>query len=206
MSVKRRSIVALIAGDDILRVTCKFKYSGGDIQNVYHIEVLGTPTDEEEFLDGMLDWLDACYANINDVINDTIAFDSIAIWNLTQDYPVGEYDWPTQTVGQGSGGETLPLQSAPLIRFSTPAPRSQGRKYLYPIMETHSANGGYISAAAQTVFVDFIADILAAFSAGGATGVPGNWNPTLARFAVWIAGLANTYLRTQRRRVRNVGS
>jgi hypothetical protein len=41
---------------------------------------------------------------------------------------------------------------------------------------------------------------------GNFTGLWGNWNDEIPRFAVWVLGTYNSRVRTQRRRVPNVGS
>lgn len=196
-----------ISDNDVLRVTAKMSWSSGtrDVQNVYHLLYSGTGDDDADVVDDIATLLDGAYAEVIGYIPDDFAFETIEVWNLTQDQPVDEVDWPTLVEGTALT-TALPAQLAPLVLFSTNAPRSQGRKYLPFFTEAEATGWGQISAVALAAVADFAADFLADVVFPNGDGKWGNWNKLLSRFAPWLSAAVDTLFRTQRRRVAGVGS
>lgn len=191
---------------DILRVTAKLAYNSGvdDIQNVYHLQYVGATETDAVVHAAIATVLNTAYGEIIVRIPSTTTFESIETWNVTQDRPMVEDDWPTLTVGQ-TASDPLPAQCSCLVLFDTNAPRSQGRKYL-PFFTEGLSTAGILSGATLNDVADYIAVLLSEVDGGTWAAIFGNWSPTLERFAAWISGAAQAIVRTQRRRVRGVGS
>lgn len=195
-----------IENNDVLRITCKFSYESNDVQNVYHIKVATSgPVDDEDFLDEIADDMDSMYDDINPHISNDITYETVEVYNITDDTYVGEVSWPSKTVG-GASGNNMPPASAALCLFPTGTLRSQGRKFL-PLMTINALDAtGTPSTTVLTAMVAFIADVLTQKSGVNWTGYLGNWNDPLGRFAQWLSGLAVDFFATQRRRYVGSGS
>jgi len=190
---------------DIIRVTAKMSHGADDIFNVFHLRAYGDTIAEATAETLIANWVDGLYTSLDENFSTGMTFDTISMFNITQDSPMNEVDWPVKTAGLNAA-QALPLQVSPLVLFPTSQARSQGRKYLPPITEADSDGAGQLSSDLLAGIADFIAAVLNGPSSGGTEFFPGNWNSDLARFVVWISGKAATYLRTQRRRVRGVGA
>lgn len=192
--------------NDVIRVTAKMSRASslGEIQNVYHIRYDGSSVSYETLWDAVATWLDDAYGNIVDEIHPNVHFDTIEMFNVTQDEPVGEDAWPTLTAGTGAS-DMLPAQTSPLVLFPTNTARSQGRKFLPPVGEESQSNG-VLLAGVLTSMANYAADLLENIPVGVWSAAVGNYNPTLARFAPWISAIVKDVLRTQRRRVAGVGT
>jgi len=195
-----------VENNDVVRITCKFSFLSNDVQNVYHMKVSTTgPVDDEDFLDEVAADMDSMYDDITTHISNDVAFESVEVYNVTDESYIGEVAWPSKTVG-GASGNNLPPAASALCLFSTGFLRSQGRKFL-PLMTLNAltTNGG-VHNDVVTAITSFIADVLLAKSGVNWSGLMGNWNPDLARFAQWIAGIAQDEWATQRRRYKGSGS
>jgi hypothetical protein len=192
--------------DDIVRVTAKMNYGGGDIQNVFHVKYNGTPQDDVDFMDDVSDAVDTYYSGVVAQISSYVNFGTIGFYNITQDRPMGEQAWPTLTVGGNSTGEHLAAQLAPLVLFGTYTPRSQGRKYLPFLTTNNTGNYASLDSVVLTAIATWAANFLGttALTVGSVTF--GNWNKTLTRWAPWVNAFVQAYCRTQKRRFRDVGS
>jgi hypothetical protein len=196
-----------IVDGNILRVVCKMSYGVNDIQNTFHFKYSGLSQNPLVVGADIEDFMDAAYDELDDMYTNLMTFDSITIYNVSKDEFISDNAWPSLTAGTGTGGQTLPTQSAPLVLFPSDTIRSQGRKYLPPVMETLSDEAGTLTASAITAIAAWAADMLAGAVVGaGGYITAGNWNDDLARFAQWVSSSIQNIIRTQRRRVRGVGS
>lgn len=194
-----------VVSGDIIRVTAKMTISGGDFQNVYHARTGGGPVSDADVLTGMLNAMNASYNWIDDALPTALFFTTVAVWNVTQDAPLGEDDWPTLVNGLATG-DIAPYQTSYLVRFGTLAPRSQGRKYLPPFAESFLTSAGEVSAAAVGHAANYANALVGDVDLGTWQYVFGNWSPSIPRFAPWVSSTADNVLRTQRRRVLGYGS
>lgn len=197
-----------VVDNDIIRITCKMSYNSGvdDIRNVYHTRSQGTLSQDDETVhDGLADALDDAYTEVNSMFATAIRYDTIETWNVTQDRPMFEKAWPTLTTG-ANGTTSAPAQVAPLVLFNTNTARSQGRKYLPFPCQDQLTGIGLLDAGSLADMANFLAAILTGWAGGLQSGEFGNWNKVYNRFAPWVSGLIAGVLRTQRRRVRGVGS
>lgn len=195
----------LISGD-VVRIVAQMTHNAGSdiLQNVYHAQYSGPTTTELNFHQQMDDWLEDAYDNLLAQLPDDVEFDTITTFNVTQGRPMYTLAWPTLTAGNNLG-DYLPAQIAPLAKFTTFAPKSQGRKYL-PFLAETASTGGILEAAALAAVSAFASHLITGFSVDFGTAVLGNWNPTLARFAEWVGAIVDEVVRTQRRRVPGVGA
>jgi len=192
--------------NDILRVVCKLSEAGHDRINVFHGQYLGSEADQDAFIYAdCAGALDAAYTPYAEDLNSSMHFDTIEMFNVTQDLPINEEAWPSLEAGT-SIVTTGPVQCAPLVVFGTNAPRSHGRKYMPPPVLDSTTGGGQLTG-------DIIAN-LAFFGASLLEDVPflnglvqwGVWSEKYSRFAPYVNALVDTYIRTQRRRLPGVGS
>lgn len=193
---------------DVLRVVAGFLANSAQdvMENVYHLEVNGADVAEADILDAVATWLDDAYGAYNGSLSTGLDYDRITVYNLTQGFLVGDTAWPTLTSGAASGDQEPP-QTCPFVKFPSDVQGSQGRKYLPNITEANTDSGGQIASGSLATLAGYAAAILAdIIPQVGTALIPGNWNPDLVRFAHWTAALVTATLRTQRRRVRGVGS
>jgi len=195
-----------VVNNDVLRVTCKMRQNTKDVLNVYHIKALETgDLSHAAVMVEVANRMDAVYDEIIAQITNNLTFGSIEVWNVTQDRPVGEASWPTQTTGEGEG-DPLPEATSFCMLFPTETARSQGRKFIGGIGEGANDGDGTPVALLMTNAIDFIATLLGTWLIGDGEFVFGNYNTLLERFARWIEGFAVDIWRTQRRRYRDTGT
>jgi len=192
--------------NDILRITAKMHWSGGEIQNVFHCQYSGTTQDDVDIMDDLSLDIDASYTLMQAHISSGITCDTIAYYNVTQGRPMGEQSWPALGAFGNSTGEHLAPQLAPLILFSTYTSKSQGRKYL-GFMTTNNTNSyGVVDSGPLAAMVNFGVTFLGAIALTVGTVTYGNWNESLTRFSPWVECFAKNRLATQKRRCQGVGS
>jgi hypothetical protein len=190
---------------DILRVVCKMSDGEDAIQNVYHVVITGsTPPSDNDLEVGLTDWADSTYDNIDGIMPDNISFDTIQIYNLTQDLLFGEFPWPTLTVG-GSAQDQMPPQCSPLLLFNTVTIRSQGRKFLPPFASDRLDTDGTIAAAALTNMASFGFSCIFGVQSVNWDLVFGNYHPVGASFSPWTSYVVRDLWATQRRRYTGKG-
>lgn len=194
-----------VTNGDILRLTAKMSVNENDVQNVYHIRINGGPVADGDIVDGLGDAMDFIYDYIEAYSPATLDFDTIAVWSVTEDRPLGEIEWPTLTNGSGVG-DIAPLQLAALVLFGTETARSQGRKFMPPPLEEHLTAAGTISAAYQAALADFGAALLPVVIVDNWEYEFGNWRGSISLFSEWETAIVKDIIRTQRRRVAGVGS
>lgn len=195
-----------VHSNDVLRVTCKMRQNTKDVLNVYHIKALETgDLTDAAVVTEVAARLDAVYDEIVAQITDNLVFGTIEVWNVTQDAPVGETSWPTQTTGEGVGNP-LPEATSFCMLFPTATARSQGRKFIGGIGEGANDGDGTPIALLMSNAIDFIATLLGIWLVGDGEFVFGNYNTLLTRFSEWITGFAVDIWRTQRRRYRDSGT
>ncbi|GAG64308.1 unnamed protein product, partial [marine sediment metagenome] len=155
--------------------------------------------------DEIADWLDDAYDDLASSMCVTVDFDSIEVWNLTQDDLLGLGDWPTQTAGANDTNQ-MPPQCAALVLFNTSTARSQGRKFLPPFGVASQDTDGSVLAASLGNILLYANKLLVDITGTGWVGTAGNWNPVLVRFAAWTTNQIRDIFATQRRRYVGSGS
>lgn len=195
-----------IAANNVLRVIAKMSDIAQDVYNVYHLYTQNAPTlDDDLFLGLVASVLNTAYSEIVGIISDDVNFDSIQMYNLTQDYEVGEVAWPSLTSGSSST-DKMPPQCAALVLFDTNTPNSQGRKFLPPFTDSSLAIDGTLNSSALADTAAFAADFLDSVEPLGADALWGNWNASQQTFSEWLFANARDFYATQRRRYVGSGS
>jgi hypothetical protein len=197
------------ADGDVIRVTAKMSYDAGTaaVQNVYHFVCTFDADQSDSAVHYTLaSTLESAYTYLLPFLRSTLKFDTIQTWNETQDRPMIEDAWPTLVDGDETSIDAYAAQAAPLVLFGTNAARSQGRKYLPPVIESAVSDYGTLSSTIQTAITNYAGVLLTQASVSLFNYLnAGNYNKTLSRFAPWLSALISATIRTQRRRVRGVG-
>jgi hypothetical protein len=149
--------------------------------------------------------IDQAYSRFSTVMSNSLIFDTIEFYNVTQDLPMGEVAWPVQ-VGGGDATDGLPPQIAAQINFVTGLPRSQGRKYFGCFTEQHSEDDGYVSSSLLAWLALAAADLLLGAVSGGTTWSIGHYKVSTSTFIQWLSAIVPIVFATQRRRKAGVGS
>lgn len=191
---------------DIIRVTARMDFGGiAAVQNQFHFQYTGgSAEDDFEVENGIALLLDDAYQELVALFESGFDFRDILVWNVTQDRPMNTQSWPTLTVGTGAG-IALPLQIAALVLFRTNTARSQGRKYLPPMVVTTHDGSGHLTTAAQTACNAWATVVTGTITTPNGTLKAGNWRYPTGPFSPWLTGTVSQYFRTQRRRVFGVG-
>lgn len=188
-----------VVADDIIRVTAKMEVVANANQNVWHAKITGGPATDAEVVTAFANGMNEIYNSLVGYMQTSSVFVSIAIWNVTQDRPLGDVPWPTLTTG-GSASANSAYQLAPLVKFNTLVARSQGRKYI-PVRTVDAYEGGGIITAGELANLAAFASDALAFVDFGVWGYKfGNWNKNLMRFAPWDSAVIDDRVKTQRRR------
>lgn len=123
-------------GFDVLRCACTWRFaSAADIVNVVDLrpnELVGSALDSD-VIQGVGQWFNTVYADggITGLMSSLNVHQDIAIYNLTDDYPVGYTGRLPVLDGEGVA-EALPTGVSALLTFRTAVSRRLGRKYLPP--------------------------------------------------------------------------
>jgi hypothetical protein len=193
---------------DVVRATFKLDSSGGfDIQNVYYFKHVGSvAVDDVDVHTDLTSFLLDAYANIKPDMPSTVAFTSIAYFNVTQDYPIAEVS--TSGYGTGDGGATsLPLQVSALVTFPIgTVAKSLGKKYLGPLVPGVLSGAGIPSSTFLGHLTSFIADVLSACLVDGEQFEIGHIRETAPTWVPWVIGVAELLFSTQRKRKQGIGS
>jgi hypothetical protein len=195
---------------DVIRLTAKMSYDSGtaQVQNVYHLVCNFTASQTDSTVQYVLaSMLESAYSYLLPFLRSTLKFDTIQTWNVTQDRPMVEDTWPTLVDGDETSIDAYAAQAAPLVLFNTAAARSQGRKYLPPVIESAVSDYGTLSGTLLTAIANFASVLLISASVSVGNNLnTGNYSKLYNRFAPWLSALIEATIRTQRRRVRGVGS
>lgn len=205
--------MAVLDGD-ILRVSVNFELGNGSLyQNIYHYIRDGTdPISDAEHVTRLRIAMESAYGTLaahvkGDVVEQLSFVDRVEFNEITDQWEVVE-NIGTFTAAFTPVGATdeVPHQSAPYIIFKTGRPKTIGKKFLFPFLETSSA-GSILTSAAVTAVVAYGVQILASLVVGGdvtlTAGVPRTGIQAWYNFLVAVVG---DVIGSQRRRKPNVGA
>lgn len=191
----------------VLRVTPRMQIDGEDIfTNVYHcVKLTGGTQSNLAFEQGVAQFMDDLYDNINPHIPDDLAYIDIQIFNVTTSSILTTQLWPALTNGLAIADE-LPTQNVGLVIGRTTTPRVLARKSLGPFGE-ESWGGQTWSAGLLTNLANFAADWLATLVLDGIHQYAwGALNRALGTLTPIDSTLVIPGARTQRRRTRGFGT
>lgn len=132
---------------DVIRVTCVLDSSlEGTVQNVWHaVQVSGSATDLE-WINAARTRFNSAYDNIDALMPDTVSFEEIRFYNVTQDYPMPPTTWPTLTTGGVDVADPLPSPLSCLIFGRTLSSGRILRKFFAPFTEANQVDAEWDTA------------------------------------------------------------
>lgn len=191
--------------DDVLRMTCKMLLHGKVQQNVYHFQLQGTDQQlDDTVLTDMIQKISNAHEELIGEQQDALTYETVEVWNVTQDRSIGEEAWDVITAGTNVSG-LLPTQTAALVLYPTLVARSQGRKFLGGLTENANNVNGDPDEALIAALVAYALHILTPRIFGEGTAPFGNYNYLFERFATWFSARVVAEWKTQRRRYRTAG-
>lgn len=203
-----------VVDGDILRVSTNFELGDGtQYQNVWHMTRDGTdPFSDAAHVVEIGSWMAAIYATIvaqvkDDVVEQLSFVDRIEFNEITDQWAVVE-NIGTFTPGftPTGNGESIPYMSAPYVLFKTDRPRTVGKKFLFPYIESQQAET-ILGAAAVTAMVAFGAAVLAGRVIGGdVTMTMGVVRTGVQSYFNFLVAVVNDIIGSQRRRRPGVGA
>jgi hypothetical protein len=196
-----------ILGNDVIRIAVKMKNDlNDDVVNVYHAFYSGLASETDAALLGAIhSWLLGVYELYEIYMSDSITFVTCEVYNVTQDYPVGETGLGTFNQGQQTG-EPLTAQLAPLSVFGTTVKKSTGKKF-WPITTDERVSDGNTLNSEIIDTLAIISGILLTDPVFGDGYLSmGNYRPLTGQFIIWKNFVVRPGLYTQRRRRLGAGS
>lgn len=193
--------------NDVIRATAKLvNATSGAIQNVYWFKMTSDLSLEpDDVAEDLGEALELIYDGLITDMSEDTTFDSINYYNITQDFPLGDYDWPTLTDGTQTT-EELPHGCAALLFARTGQPRVLGRKFLGPFLEASQSDGAWVTAFRTTLASALNSWITVLFEGTHATWQRGVWSATKEAFYTFVDGVVRFVVAYQRRRKANVGA
>jgi hypothetical protein len=192
---------------DIIRVVCKFSQALNDIQNVYHGKIeSGTAPSGSTLASDIADFMDAVYDYIDYGMADNVYFESVDVYNLTQDEFYGATAWPGLSQGGGTTNPMLPPQCAPLLLFPTATPGHLGKKFLPPVTDNVLDDDGSLASGYVGNMALMGADLLGGMAPGTYTVSWGIYDPDSYGYLPYGSYNARDFVATQRRRYTGKGS
>ncbi len=203
-----------VIDQDVLRVTCNFELGDGtQYQNIYHYIRDGTdPFNDADHTDLMRVAMNSAYdtllALVKDDTTEQLSFvDRVAFNEITDQWEVVENIGTfTLTFTPTGTADTIPYQSSPYLIFKTQRPKSVGKKFLFPLIETAQANT-ILEAGTITALVAYGVQALATRALGGdATLAPCIVRTGLNTSLNLLVAVVGDVLGSQKRRRPGVGA
>jgi hypothetical protein len=171
---------------------------------VFHVRSSGPTADNPTAAAALAEWIETVYAGLASVLSEHTTFESINILLLATDEALGDFAWPTLTIG-GATGDQLPAADCCLSLQRTGFSRHVGRKYWGPFSEANQNDGLW---DATVVNACQAAALAASTTFTAANGV--NMLGVVLNFALGtgfnVSQVATAGLvRSQRRRNRGIG-
>lgn len=203
-----------VLNGDVLRVTANFELGDGtQYQNVYHYVRDGDDPFSDEFHVNVIKAdLQAAYINLevyvkSDVTAQLSFVDRVEFNEIVDEWRVVE-NIGTFTIVWSPDGTTdvLPFQSSPYVVFKTQRPKSVGKKFLFPLIETAQA-ATILVGGAVTAIVAYAAQVLGDIELGGDATL----GPAIVRTGVQavlplLVAVVGDLLGSQKRRRPGVGA
>lgn len=199
---------------DVLRVTCNFELGDGtQYQNIYHYVRDGTdPYSDASHVSTILTRVNVMYATLEDLTKsdvveqlgyvDRIAYNEITdAWEVVEN--IGTF---TPTFVPIGGAPAMPHMSSPYVIFKTARPRSVGKKFLFPFIET-AQDDTILTAGAVTDIVAYgVAALVVGTLGGDATLTPCIVRTGVQTVLNLLVAVVGDVLGSQKRRRPGVGA
>lgn len=199
---------------DVLRVTANFELEDGtQYQNIYHYVRDGTdPFSDQDHLDAIEAKVEAMYLTLvamvsQDITEQLMFVDRVEFNEIVNEWRVVENIGTfTITFIPSGTADTLPFQSSPYVIFKTQRPKSVGKKFLFPFVETMQ-EATILLGAAVTAIVNYGAVVLGAINLGGDATL----GPVIVRTGIQtvlplLVAVVGDVLGSQKRRRPGVGA
>jgi len=191
---------------DVIRLTAVMDHDyEGTVQNVWHVLQSVDTATQEDFMDDVADRMNAAYNNLDNFMPDSLSFQEIRGYNITQDEPLPTVNWPTLTVGQVDAAEPLPSVMSALGLMRTGTPKVLGKKYFGPFTDANINNTEWTSGITSAVLQALIS-MTTAWSSGGGQAEAGVWSEKLETWIPVIERVARSVAAYQRRRKQGRGA
>lgn len=153
--------MATVSGN-IIRVAARQLLNARDeVVNVHHFTVQTTGTGGDQgVLDEVGGKMSLAWVELDQIITIAQEPNIIDVYNVSQDYPLGQVTWGSAYTGGTASGDGMPFGVAALVIWSTATKRVQGKTYLGSISEaavTNAAING-TSVTAIAAFCDVLTD------------------------------------------------
>lgn len=205
--------MAVLDGD-VLRVSCNFELGDGTLyQNIYHWVRDGTdPISDQAHLTNIELKIEAAYDELDTIVKNDVTpqlcfVDRVEYNEITNQWEVVENIGVfTPAFNPAGVDDALPFQSSPYVIFKTQRPRSVGKKFLFPLLESQQDSTLMVGGAINAITA-YAAIILTAINLGGDATL----GPVIVRTAFntvlpLLVAVVNDVLGSQRRRRPGVGA
>lgn len=203
-----------VANGDILKAVAQFVLDDGSIiQNIYHFvaQFLATQTGTA-VIGAVKTYIEDMYADIDAYVPSSTSVDPFTLHIITWD--AGESKWvvdelvgvDTPTVVFTGATDPFPNQVSAVVVGNTARPKSRGRKFFPPFLETSADGSDLVSAvvtALGTALSHYIADQAIDVDNRLSPGVP---RTAANEFLEFTDGIVNSIVGSQRRRKPGVGN
>ena len=203
-----------IENGDILKAVAEYVLPDGTIaQNVFYFvaNFLDSETGTA-VLGAVKTYLEDFYDAIKAYVKSTVTFNPFTLQTMTWDGGTGKWEieayWGTSTINitNESLDDQFPNQVAATLTANTVRPKSRGRKFAPPFVET-SALAGDLIGGAVTALTDALSHYIADETVSGENVLsPGVIRAGVDTFLEFTTGVVNSILGTQRRRKPGVGA
>jgi len=132
---------------DVIRVTAVMNHDlEGTVQNVWWIKQLTSTCPDSTFMATMQARLTQSYGYIDEYMPDTLSFDEVRGFNVTQDVPLATVSWSGLTTGGVDVASPLPSVLSCLAFGRTGQNRVILKKYFGPFTEDNQTDCEWTSA------------------------------------------------------------
>lgn len=199
---------------DVLRVTCNFELGDGtQYQNVYHYIRDGIdPYSDSSHVASLETAMELAYAELDVYVkNDTTAqlcFVDRVAWNeITDAWEVVENVGTfTPTFSPDGTLDALPYMSAPYVIFKTQRPKSVGKKFLFPFIETAQDSTILVGGAVAAMVAYGVVALSTRVLGGDATLAPVIIRTGVQTVLRLLVAVINDVIGSQKRRRPGVGA
>lgn len=197
---------------DVLRTTANFTLPDGtQYQNVYHhIADFVASFGDSTIVTAIDTWLGNIYANLLARVNSGTTIqvcnvDKVA-WDGTEWAVIANVGSTVPSFSPTGSGDICPNQVSPFVVFKTQRPRSVGRKFLFPALETDQ-NQGILVSALTTALVAYAAGVMVDINMAPLSDlVAGIPRTAVDVFYPFLLAIVTDLVGTQRRRRPGVGA
>lgn len=203
-----------VANGDVLKAVAQYVLDDGSIvQNVFHFIAEFLTTQSGAAVMGAIQgYLEDIYDDLLASISNTTVADPYTVHKVEWDAVDGQWE-TTELVGTDDSpttftgtGDWYPNQVSGVLTANTARPKSRGRKFLIPFLETGAIGNDIVSAVLTAMGLalnHYIADQAIDVDNRLSPGVP---RTAANEFLPFSNGVVNSLLGTQRRRKPGVGN